>query len=343
MGVYGAAGYVENVRGNQLTKRFVKQYGTNKKVAIDLNPQLKAVIGQNVYLADGVTLLDLSTFQSANTDATVTVTTPSGTTTTSKVLGRVPLNGSITPSNIAYNLPLLFKGDLLAFGTYSTRLPVGADGTTLIADHTQTLGVRWGAAGGGNLVGAPIWPTFNSGVFNGTSVNYVGDTLFVLLPATEILTAANTWTVDLQAFISGGGAGTASIKLALYRCARGTNVIHDVIPIAIGATSNPTITFASGVWNGTLDAIAQAIDPTYDHYFAIYFVSISAGQLNLPTQSTGRWANSNGIPTAGGAGFAYASGYVATDYTTLVAGNSIPPVTGPGGGAAMLSFARVLS
>ncbi|HEY1242228.1 MAG TPA: hypothetical protein VGF16_16805 [Bryobacteraceae bacterium] len=45
--------------------------------------------------------------------------------------------------------PTTTKGDLIAHGTTTTRLPVGADGLVLTADSTQTLGVGWKAAVGG--------------------------------------------------------------------------------------------------------------------------------------------------------------------------------------------------
>ena len=331
-----------------MAKRFVREHGTGRKVPVDLNPQFKAVLGVNVFLQDGVTLLDLAQFVNTvavtGTAETIPGATASTQGTQAKVLGRLPDN-SLNPTNINFALPVLFKGDLLGYSSYPTRVPIGADNTVLIADHTQTLGLRWGTPAGGNLIGAPIWTAFNSGTFNGTSVNYVGTSLFVLLPATEIINSAATWTIDLQLLNSLGGAGTASINLALYRCARGTRLINDVLTAQIGGTSNPTITFASGVWNGTLDTIATPIDPTYDHYFVVYGVSVSVGTLDVPTQNTGRWASSNGIPNAGGTyvGFAYSSAWALTDYTTLVAGNSIPGSLNNPGGAAAFSFARVVS
>ena len=54
--------------------------------------------------------------------------------------------------------PTTTKGDLLVHGTSTTRLPVGSDGDVLTVDSTQTLGVKWAAAGGGSgaLVAHPL-------------------------------------------------------------------------------------------------------------------------------------------------------------------------------------------
>lgn len=39
--------------------------------------------------------------------------------------------------------PLTTKGDLFGHSTVDARVPVGADGQSLVADSTQTLGLRW--------------------------------------------------------------------------------------------------------------------------------------------------------------------------------------------------------
>jgi len=52
---------------------------------------------------------------------------------------------------------LTTKGDLLTYGSALARLGVGTDGQGLVADSTQTLGIKWGslgAAGGGTQFGA---------------------------------------------------------------------------------------------------------------------------------------------------------------------------------------------
>ncbi len=43
------------------------------------------------------------------------------------------------------------KGDLIAFGTTWSRLPVGANGQVLTADATQSLGLKWAAGGAGGI------------------------------------------------------------------------------------------------------------------------------------------------------------------------------------------------
>lgn len=47
--------------------------------------------------------------------------------------------------------PLTTKGDIWGYSTVNARIPVGANGTILTADSTQTLGVKWGAAGAGSV------------------------------------------------------------------------------------------------------------------------------------------------------------------------------------------------
>lgn len=48
--------------------------------------------------------------------------------------------------------PLTTKGDIWGFSSFDTRIPVGTDGQTLVADSTQLLGLKWGTlsiTGGG--------------------------------------------------------------------------------------------------------------------------------------------------------------------------------------------------
>jgi hypothetical protein len=48
--------------------------------------------------------------------------------------------------------PLTTKGDLYTFGTSDTRLPVGTNGHTLVADSAEATGLKWAAPAGGGKV-----------------------------------------------------------------------------------------------------------------------------------------------------------------------------------------------
>jgi hypothetical protein len=61
--------------------------------------------------------------------------------------------------------PLTTKGDLYTFGTSDTRLGVGANGTTLVADSAEATGLKWAApAGGGGKVLQVVSATTNTNV-----------------------------------------------------------------------------------------------------------------------------------------------------------------------------------
>lgn len=65
--------------------------------------------------------------------------------------------------------PLTTKGDLYTYSTSDARLPVGANGTTLVADSAETTGLKWVApAGGSTFVGASATNSSDQSISNGT-------------------------------------------------------------------------------------------------------------------------------------------------------------------------------
>lgn len=64
--------------------------------------------------------------------------------------------------------PLTTKGDLYTYSTSDTRLPIGTDGYTLVADSTQSTGLKWAAPGGGGYNTATFRDEKSSGTAGGT-------------------------------------------------------------------------------------------------------------------------------------------------------------------------------
>jgi len=75
--------------------------------------------------------------------------------------------------------PLTAKGDIFAYSTTAARLPVGADGTTLVANSASATGIAWAgptfAAGKNKVINGDfgIWQRGTS--FIGTAYNYCAD------------------------------------------------------------------------------------------------------------------------------------------------------------------------
>lgn len=67
-----------------------------------------------------------------------------------------------------YSPPVTTKGDLFGFSTVAARVPVGADTFVLTADSTQTLGLKWAAAGAGSS--ANITPDTHPSVPSGVGL-----------------------------------------------------------------------------------------------------------------------------------------------------------------------------
>lgn len=89
--------------------------------------------------------------------------------------------------------PTHARGDMIVHsGTTNARLPVGADGTVLIADSAQSVGVRWGVQSGGGDVIGPGASTDNAiARFNGTSGKVIQNSGITIDDANNISGAAN--------------------------------------------------------------------------------------------------------------------------------------------------------
>jgi hypothetical protein len=103
-----------------------------------------------------------------------------------------------TAAGIGMSDPTLAKGDLIVrSATAPTRIAVGSDGQILMADSTQTLGVKWTAPPSGQT---PWLQNVNAAGFNLFSVGALG-----------VGTAAPTYPVDVR----GNGAGNSQVHLSV--------------------------------------------------------------------------------------------------------------------------------
>ena len=144
--------YNTAVTAGTYTKVTVNQQGrvsAGAALAAGAIPDLSAS-----YVAKGT-----ATWPSSGTVATTASVPAAGACTagqfeTASTNGSGPTCAAVTESNVtalSSDLPKgiqTSKGDLLAYGAAPARLGVGADGQVLIADSTQTVGVRWGQGPG---------------------------------------------------------------------------------------------------------------------------------------------------------------------------------------------------
>jgi hypothetical protein len=94
----------------------------------------------------------------------------------STLSGAVPASGGGTTNFLradgnwaAAGSPLTTKGDLFTYSSAAARLPVGTDGQTLLADSSQTTGLRWSTAASG-LKNYVTYSTFENAATTGWSL-----------------------------------------------------------------------------------------------------------------------------------------------------------------------------
>ena len=135
-----AAGLVPDAGATAGTARYLREDGTWTQPGFSV---LSGSLGSSQDYTSGVTA---GTYPKVTVNAQGRVTTGAG-----LAAADVPNIAESQVTSLATDLPKGIetnKGDLLAYGSAPARLGVGADGQVLMADSTQTLGVKWGQGPG---------------------------------------------------------------------------------------------------------------------------------------------------------------------------------------------------
>lgn len=120
-------------------------------------------------------------------------------------VGQVTVNaqGLVTAAasvSISAASPLTTKGDLFTHSTVDTRLPVGADGTLLVADSGQTTGIKWATGVPGAISQSYIGYNTIGGSFETPGAG----TITWYLKSVTLAQAALLTSIDL--YVKGDGA-----------------------------------------------------------------------------------------------------------------------------------------
>jgi hypothetical protein len=157
--------------------------------------------------------------------------------------------------------PLTTKGDLYTFGTSDTRLGVGANGTTLVADSAEATGLKWAApAGGGKVLQVINAGTTSTGTSSSSTYADTG------LTATITPSSASS---KILVFVSQNGilkSTNASARLGL-KLLRGATVIETIGELFLfdGTT---TQLYGTTISTSFLDSPATTSATTYKTTFA---------------------------------------------------------------------------
>jgi hypothetical protein len=186
--------------------------------------------------------------------------------------------------------PLTTKGDLYTFGTSDTRLGVGANGTTLVADSSEATGLKWAAAAAGGKLLQVVSTTTSTRVDSSSatfvstglslSITPTSATSKVLLVATGPLyqTGKNVLT---NVRFTRGGSNVATLKAP--QTSTGNNADEFMFPMTYMFLDSPATTSSTSYvfqfCREGADAGASAISwcyPTTESTSSMFALEIGA-------------------------------------------------------------------
>jgi hypothetical protein len=147
--------------------------------------------------------------------------------------------------------PLTTKGDIYVYGTSDTRLGVGANGTTLVADSAETTGLKWATptAAGAN------WSLLNAGGTN-------------LTGATTVTVSGISGKDKLMIVVDGASANASAVISVRFNGDTGNNYTFGAQP-AFGVTPPSAGSIVAGYDRIVLGDLANNAASTLRGWFEI--------------------------------------------------------------------------
>ena len=157
--------------------------------------------------------------------------------------------------------PLTTKGDLYGFSTLDARIPIGANGTILTADSTESLGLKWATpAGGGGKVLQVVYATYGTQV-NSTTSAYADTNL------TATITPSSATSKVLVIVHQNGCEKRQNDTSMMLKLLRGATDISQMASLGGYTGTSLDLNFGS-ISTAVLDTPATTSATTYKTQFA---------------------------------------------------------------------------
>lgn len=241
-------------------------------VAVNTTTLIKLPVGSNgqVLTADSAQTAGIL-WQAPATSGTVTSVNASGGTTGMSFsggpvtsAGTLTMSGTLIPGNGGTGITSYTKGDILVAVNSTTlvKLGVGTNGQALVADSTQTAGVKWGTPSGSGTV---------------TSVDASGGTTGMSFTGGPV-TTSGTLTMAGTLIAANGGTGNSSYIKGNLLVATGATTL---VKLAVGADAL-VLTADSAQTSGVKWGF-----PTGPYFYAIRGMLTSDASISIGTTAGG--------------------------------------------------------
>ena len=165
------------------------------------------------------------------------------------------------------------KGDLITATAADTpaRLPVGANGTVLMADSTQGTGLKWGTVGGGGKVLQVV-------MGQTTTITTIASTSFTDTTLSATITPSSATSKVLAIFTQQVRVSTSGVnQYGGYQLVRGSTAVlnlgnggYESFGIDVGGNGSNSLQKRGIISGSYLDSPATTSATTYKTQFKIY-------------------------------------------------------------------------